>query len=76
MAVSSTTKKEKRGPVSKLKSIEQCAHLSQEFAEDETLRPVTSEWGFPIAIAKKPGGLSWRLCVDLRPTGAKHGVAS
>ena len=40
--------------------------LIQEFIEEDLLRPVTSEWGFPIVIVQKPDGKSWRLCVDLR----------
>ena len=40
--------------------------LIQEFIEEDLLRPVTSEWGFPIVIVMKPDGKTWRLCVDLR----------
>ena len=40
--------------------------LVQEFIEEDLLRPVTSEWGFPIVIVMKPDGKSYRLCVDLR----------
>ena len=40
--------------------------LVQEFVDDGLLKPVTSEWGFPIVIVLKPDGKACRLCVDLR----------
>ena len=40
--------------------------LVQEFVDDGLLKPVTSEWGFPIVIVLKPDGKAYRLCVDLR----------
>ena len=37
--------------------------LVQELIEEDILRPVTSEWGFPFVIVLKPDGKSYRLCV-------------
>jgi hypothetical protein len=40
--------------------------LVQDFVDEGLLKPVTSEWGFPIVIVLKPDGKAYRLCVDLR----------
>ena len=46
---------------------EAAQQLIEEFVKDGIMSPVQSEWGFPGALAPKPGnGPPYRLCTDLR----------